>query len=172
MSQHPPSKYTDLRDSFAALREFIIVVAMLSVLFAPDRVKAILSDAGIRSLAGVEFDTNALAESKFEVEKARNHIEQLKNQLASAQQELEKSAVAGGKYYDPRLDTVSQLLANAQRATIETETNLNRSHAKTLGILQRHGHPRSSPPVESSDPPDGTSRAALETTAKDASMQR
>lgn len=33
---------------------------------------------------------------------------------------LDKATFASGKYYDPGLDTVSQILANAQRATIET----------------------------------------------------
>jgi len=173
VSQQPSSKFADLRDSFAALREFMIVVAMLSIVFAPNRVKAILGGAGIRSLAGVEFDTTALAESEAEVEKARSHIDRLKNQLVAAQQELEKATFASGKFYDPGFDTVSQILANAQRATIETETNLNRSRAKTSDILERHGHRHGSASVHGRlDGADGISRAALETAAGDEALQR
>lgn len=173
MSQQPPSKFTDLRDSFAALREFLIVVAMLSILFAPGRVKSILADAGIRSLAGVEFDTKALAESESEVEQARSHIDRLKNQLAAAQQELEKATFASGKFYDPGLDTVSQILANAQRVTIETETNLNRSRAKTSDILQRHGHTHDATSAHRRfEQADGNSQAAIEPAAGDEALQR
>ena len=173
MSQQPPSKFADLRDSFAALREFLVVVAVLSILFAPGRVRSILADAGIRSLAGVEFDTKALAESEAEVEQARSHIDQLKNQLAAAQQELDKAAFASGKFYDPGLDTVSQILANAQRATIDMETNLNRSRAKTSDILQRHGHTHDAASANRRiEQADGISQAALEPAAGDELMQR
>lgn len=168
MSEQPPSRPSHIRDSFAALREFLIVVAMLSIVFVPDRVKSLLDDAGIRSLAGVEFDTDTLVESEVEVAKAQGHIDQLQRQLAAAQQELAQATYASGEFYDPGLDTVSQILANAQRATIETETNLNRSHAKTRDLLQRHGRKPAEPATDepaateeisqaAADPPEGAS---------------
>jgi hypothetical protein len=93
--------------------------------------------------------------------------------LAAAQQELEKATFASGKFYDPGLDTVSQILANAQRVTIETETNLNRSRAKTSDILQRHGHTHDATSAHRRfEQADGNSQAAIEPAAGDEALQR
>jgi hypothetical protein len=140
MTEQPLPRYTNVRDSVTAMREFIIVIAMLSILFAPSRVRGILEDAGIRSLAGVEFDATSVTESEASVKEAHAHINELKQQLALAQQELSKVASSSGTSIDPGLGAISELLARAQRTTIETETNLNHSQEKTRDFLQRHGN--------------------------------
>lgn len=141
MSKRPASQSARLRDSFAAIREFIVVLAMLSLLLAPGRVKQVLHDAGIRSLAGVEFDTKALAESDAEMEKARNHVQHLMAQLEAVHQELAQATQQSGQFYDPGIDTALQHLADAQKTTIQTEMNLNRSRAKRRDMLERLGRP-------------------------------
>lgn len=144
MSQEPPSRYANLRDGVAALREFLIVAAVLSILFAPNRVKNVLEDAGIRSLAGVEFDARSLAESEADVQQAHRHIKNLQQELKFALANLSEAAGTGASF-----DDAIKHLATAQRATIETEMNLNRSQQKTSDILQRHGMPAHPPATRS-----------------------
>ncbi len=174
MSEPPPPRYANVRDSVTAMREFIIVVAMLSILFAPNRVKGILEDAGIRSLAGVEFDATNLAESQASVKEAHSNIRELKQQLALAQRELSKVAKDGGSFANPGLGAISDLLASAQRATIETETNLDRSQQKTRNFLQRHGHPHdlSSSGSSPEQPMPQLQRAATGQLQRDGLFQR
>ncbi len=156
-----PTRYSNLRDSFTALREFIIVVAMLSLLFAPDRVKNILNDAGIRSLAGVEFDTTALEESEAAVEAAQDHILELQHELKLVKHELSKAADSHGILAHFDLENAIEHLDRAQRQTIETEMNLSRSAEKNLDFLNQHrvsrgqtsGHSHTDPgrPLQSAD---------------------
>ena len=138
MSEPKPNKYANLRDSFVALREFIVVMVMLALLFTPSRVKQILDAAGIRSLAGLEFDTQALKESEAALAEAHRKVVDLKYELAFMQQDLEHVQTADSRT-DHRIQGVLRHLKIAQRDTIETELNLTRSQEKNSHFLEQHG---------------------------------
>lgn len=84
-----PSRWANLRDICSAVREMVIVIAMLVLLIAPSFVKDSLERAGIRSVAGVEFDMDNLAQSRDELDAALAQIDTLRNQLTTAQQQVQ-----------------------------------------------------------------------------------
>ena len=84
-----PTRWANLRDICSAVREMAIVMAMLVLLVAPSFVKDALERAGIRSVAGVEFDIDNLAQSRDELDAALAQIDTLRNQLATAQQQVQ-----------------------------------------------------------------------------------
>ncbi len=133
------SRYSNLRDSFTALREFIVVVAMLSLLFVPGRVRAVLDDAGIRSLAGVEFDTQELEKSERAVEDAQRNVAKLRRELSIVKDSLFQAKQTQGIQARFDLEDAFAHLDTAQREIIETEANLNQCAETNLNILQRHG---------------------------------
>ncbi len=88
MSETPPSRWSELRDFCAAIRELIVFVAVAALIFAPGVVRNVLERAGIRAFAGVEFDAQTLAEAQSELELARGQMDDLRRQLAMAQGHL------------------------------------------------------------------------------------
>ena len=128
MSDSIPSKYASIRDGFAAIRELIIVLAMLALLFAPATIREILNDAGVRSFAGVEFDEQTLDE----VESAHSRVAELEQQLAVAQQQLTSISQSSAVRADPRFGTVSKMIADAQQYASQTETDLREAKDKQV----------------------------------------
>ncbi len=137
MSESIPNKYASIRDGFAAIRELIIVLAMLALLFAPATIREILSDAGIRSFAGVEFDEETLDE----VESAHSRVAELEQQLAVAQQQLTSISQSSAVRADPRFGTVSKMIAEAQQYASETEDDLREAKDKHMELWKRAGRP-------------------------------
>ncbi|GAA5507665.1 hypothetical protein [Novipirellula caenicola] len=137
MSDSNSSKYASIRDGFAAIRELIIVMAMLALLFAPATIREILSDAGIRSFAGVEFDEQTLDE----VESAHSRVAELEQQLAIAQQQIDSMSQSSVVRADPRFGTVSKMIAEAQQYASETEDDLREVKEKHVELWKRAGRP-------------------------------
>ncbi|WP_040765364.1 twin-arginine translocase TatA/TatE family subunit [Novipirellula maiorica] len=137
MSDSPLSKYASIRDGFAAIRELIIVLAMLALLFAPSAIREILSDAGIRSFAGVEFDEQTLDE----VETAHSRVAELEQQLAVAQQQIDSMSQSSVVRADPRFGTVSKMIADAQQYASQTEDDLREVKEKHVELWKRAGRP-------------------------------
>lgn len=86
------SKWSSLRDFCSAIREVVIVAAMLSLLVVPSTVRGVLERAGIRSVAGVEFDVDAVQQSRAEVDDALKQIASLQQQLAVAYEQVQRLA--------------------------------------------------------------------------------
>ncbi|KLU03438.1 putative signal peptide and transmembrane protein [Rhodopirellula islandica] len=126
-----------MRDGFAAIRELILVLAMLALFLTPTTVREILQEAGIRSFAGVEFDEETLTE----VENAESRVIELETQLALAQSQLESIANISSNRADPRLGSVSRLLANAQQSASEMSDSLGEAKGKQIELWQRSGRP-------------------------------
>lgn len=137
MSDPAANKFASVRDGFAAIREIILVIALLALLFTPTTVREILQDAGIRSFAGVEFDEETLVE----VENAGDRVAELEKQLLAAQTQLETIANLNTNRADPRLGTVSRLLADAQRSASEMGESLDEAKEKQIELWNRSGKP-------------------------------
>ncbi len=86
------SKWASLRDFCSAIREVVLVAAMLSLLVVPSTVRGVLERAGIRSVAGVEFDVDAVQQSRAEVDDALKQIASLQQQLAVAHDQVQRIA--------------------------------------------------------------------------------
>ncbi len=86
------SKWASLRDFCSAIREVVLVAAMLSLLVVPSTVRGVLERAGIRSVAGVEFDVDAMQQSRAEVDDALKQIASLQQQLAVAHDQVQRIA--------------------------------------------------------------------------------
>ncbi|MCC9658198.1 hypothetical protein [Rhodopirellula halodulae] len=137
MEEPQTSSFASVRDGFAAIRELILVLAMLALFLTPSTVREVLQDAGIRSFAGVEFDETTLAE----VENAEARVNELEQQLALAQSQLESIATVSPNRADPRLGSVSKLLANARQSTSEMSHNLEEARSKQIELRRRYGQP-------------------------------
>ncbi|TWU17396.1 hypothetical protein Pla52o_52000 [Novipirellula galeiformis] len=142
------------------MRELILVLAMLALLFAPSTIREILNDAGIRSFAGVEFDEQTLDE----VESAHTRVAELEQQLAFAQQQLAGIGQSSAVRADPRFGTVSKMIADAQQYASQTETDLREAKDKQVELWKRAGKPPRSRPTSVSaeaDPSSPTQSALL-----------
>ncbi len=137
MSDQPASKYAAIRDGFAAIRELILVLALLALLFTPTTVRRILQDAGIRSFAGVEFDEQTL----IEVENAGGRVAELEQQLLVAQQQLQAISEINPNRADPRLGSVSKLLADARRNASQMGESLDEAKEQQIELWHRSGKP-------------------------------
>lgn len=162
-SPYSASRWADLRDFCSAVREVVIILAMLSLLVVPSAVRNVLERAGIRSLAGVEFDVDNIAQSQDELNAALVQIDELRNQLANAQQQVQglaesspaiaalpstslsapsaSSAVAPAARTrsSPSLSSISQLLATMQSQAAKTDKSLRRSKDHTEKFLEHAG---------------------------------
>lgn len=142
MSEPSPSRWSNLRDSFAALREMLIVVAMLALLLTPTAVRSVLERAGIRSVAGVEFDISTLYESRDELIAAQTQIDELRNELALTQQQFNQVAVSTGNTRNPKFNEVSELLAKSRQKLDATDGSLSRSRTMQDYLWRKHSGER------------------------------
>jgi len=154
---NPSSKWADLRDFCSAIREVVIVLALLSLLVVPSVVRQVLERAGIRSLAGVEFNIEDIAQSRNELDAALAQIDALRSQLSNAQRQVqglaastpldasERVAVDGAPAtlrstgISPSFASVSRLLASMKDQADDTGNTLRRSKKHTDNFLEQAG---------------------------------
>jgi Sec-independent protein translocase protein TatA len=87
--------WATLRDAVAACRELMIIAAVAACLLMPSRVQQFLSEAGIRSVAGVQFDARKFKDAQAEMMVAQTDLQTIQetlNQLGQAFQELDSTA--------------------------------------------------------------------------------
>jgi hypothetical protein len=150
-SSNPSSHWADLRDCCSAIREVVIVLTIVSLVVVPSVVRKALERAGIRSVAGVEFDVESFAQSRDELDSALAQIDMLKNQLATAQQQVQGLAESSpaiamsvpltaesesSPRFSPSLGSVSRLLASMRTKADETDDSLKRCKVHTEKILE------------------------------------
>jgi len=75
------SHWTNLRDGFAAVRELMIVLLIVAFLLVPQRIQQFLHDAGVRSVAGVEFDWQKFKDAQNQIELAKTDMQEVHVQL-------------------------------------------------------------------------------------------
>ncbi|MGV3484317.1 MAG: hypothetical protein ACO1RT_07855 [Planctomycetaceae bacterium] len=173
---NPSSRWSDLRDFCSAVREVVLVLAMLSLLVVPSVVRKTLERAGIRSVAGVEFDVENIAQSQDDLNAALVQIEELRNQLATAHQQVQGLAESSPAMalqstdspgtFDfkargaapslsptpspaPSLSSISRMLATMKDQAEETDKSLRRSKGHTQKFLEHAGRQvKLTPPSE------------------------
>ncbi|HMO13656.1 MAG TPA: hypothetical protein PKD64_04170 [Pirellulaceae bacterium] len=101
MNFTPPSRWTGMRDFFAAIRELLVILAILTFVIMPARIKQFLYDSDIRSVAGIEFNWEKYNEAKREIQFAQSEMQEIQRQLDLAQQVLAQ-------------DTTPQLINNLE----------------------------------------------------------
>ena len=130
-SPTPSSRWSELRDFCAAIRELLVIVAIVLLLITPGTVRNLLERAGVHSVAGVEFDAKTLGQAQSELENAQLQMEQLRSQLIAAQQQMNQPNASSGELAaaraDPRNGDVSRILAQMQSKLDDTENSLDRS---------------------------------------------
>lgn len=110
-----PSRFADFRDGFAAIREIMIVIAILALILVPNKVRAVLETAGIRSVAGIEFDVQQLTDAQNEIAIAQQEVEQVMQTLETAERDLNTSVAGAG--FSPQNQDVSKMISRAKLTT-------------------------------------------------------
>jgi len=138
MTAETPTKFAQWRDGFAAARELMVICAVLLLLIAPSVVRGSLERAGIRSVAGVEFDAREVAEIQGDLDSALEEVTRIRQQLASANELIAKVREQGVEnVIDPRLGSISRMLAQTEKEAEEAETSLQRSGRRNHALLQK-----------------------------------
>jgi len=83
-----PSRWAAIRDACVAARELMIIAAVAAFLLMPQRVQKFLSDSGIRSVAGVEFDLQKFKDAQSELRLAQADLQSIQQALDEAGQVL------------------------------------------------------------------------------------
>jgi hypothetical protein len=161
MSEPVPSRWSNLRDSFAAIREMLIVVAMLALLLTPTSVRSILERAGIRSVAGVEFDTSTLQESHDQLIAAQTQVDELRNELALTQQQFNQVAASTGNTSNPKYTEVSELLARSRQKLDATDNSLGRSRSMQDYLMKKFSGIAGKETTQTDNEPSNTSSSTL-----------
>ncbi|QDS87420.1 hypothetical protein EC9_15980 [Rosistilla ulvae] len=92
MAKEKSGMWAELRDGCAAVREVAIVGAIVLLLVAPTSFHSILERAGISSVAGLEFDVDAIEEANQQTSDAASEVDYVKEQLAVLQQQISEQA--------------------------------------------------------------------------------
>ena len=132
MSATPPiSRWTSIRESATTVREVIIAISLIALLFTPTKVRGLLEDAGIRSVAGIEFDATSLAESEAELLATQEMIDSLESQLGEAQTQLASISQQDSPGLTAiKVGKVSRLLTTTQDMTHDAKESVK--HSKRL----------------------------------------
>jgi hypothetical protein len=148
----PTNRWANLRDICSAIREIVIVAAMICLLVVPSVVRQALERAGIRSVAGVEFDIMNLAQSREELDAALAQIDALRTQIATAQQQVQDLAESSpaaamplsianetgpADQFSPSLQSVSRIFASMNKQIDETDLSLRRSKAHANIVMDQ-----------------------------------
>jgi len=143
MSKEPTNRWAMVRDICAAARELMIVLAMLALILFPVLIRNSLERAGIKSVAGVEFELQTLQESRTELNEALQQVNYLEEQLVAAQSQLQSVASnarsSGNVEASPGLETVSKMLGSMQSQADDTRRTMRRSLDHTDAMIQRAG---------------------------------
>jgi len=124
MSGDSSTRWASLRDFFGAVREILIVGSVLLLVLVPTKVRQVLDQAGIRSVAGIEFDLKSLNEAQAEMSIAQTEMEDLRQQLALTQQNLVMGANT------PEKQVISQQLRELQDRSNAATFRMGRAQEK------------------------------------------
>ncbi len=112
------SKWTVFRDACTAVRELLLIVAVAAFLLMPQRVQQFLTDAGIRSVAGIEFDLQKFKDAQSELRLAQSGMAEIQEELNTVNRALFAEA-APAPLGSQRLSENSVLSANRSGPTVD-----------------------------------------------------
>jgi len=124
--QHHPSMLGQIRESLTAARELVIVMAIVLLVAWPSLVKSCLERAGIRSIAGLEFDWEELVAANEETQMAEETVNNVVVELQSVSQQLNELSQQRNPD-SSQLAALSSNLANLESKAREADAILSRS---------------------------------------------
>ena len=124
-SDDSKTRWSEIRDLFAATREAMIVTAVLLVLFAPSAVRGSLQRAGITSFAGVEFDMEDVLDAGQQVAIAESQVAKLSLQLSSVEQQLADLSVSGRSASSAELREIADSVHSLKNQASEANQSLS-----------------------------------------------
>ena len=141
--ESPAGWWSQAREAAATVRELIVVGALIALVLTPGNVRELLEDAGIRSVAGIEFDATSLAESEAQLLASQEKMETLEAQLQEAQTQLASmsNAASTGEML-VRSQAVSRMLGAAQSTAHDANDSLGQSkkiHDDVIVKARRNG---------------------------------
>lgn len=145
-SSNHVSHWTNLRDGFAAIRELMIVVLILAFMLMPQRIQQFLHEAGVRSVAGVEFDWQKFKDAQAQIDLAKTDMQDVQVQLNTVSSLLARMQTTE----DSSLSSVpmansGQLNSVQSSSTVDVEKvlkTLEDARSKSQDIDQRLEHAR------------------------------
>lgn len=124
-----PSRWAAIRDACVAARELMIIAAVAAFLLMPQRVQKFLSDSGIRSVAGVEFDLQKFKDAQSELRLAQADLQ-------SIQQALDEAGQVLGQAGPPAATApVGEVMARSQSERGDASARLSPTLWPSLGAL-------------------------------------
>ncbi len=125
-----------IRESLAALRELAIVAAIALLVAWPSLVKSTLEKAGVRSVAGLEFDWEQLAEANEEAQVAERTVSAVTVELESVSKQLSSLSTQSQPDVN-ELRALSSTVARLKNQTREADATLSRSIATHDRIIKK-----------------------------------
>lgn len=135
------SHWTNMRDGFAAIRELMIVLLILAFLLMPQRIQKFLHDAGVRSVAGVEFDWQKFKNAQAQIDLAKSDMQEVQIQLNTVSTllgQLQNSEPPAARSL-PSMSALSENLDDSPR-TVDVDRlmrSLETAQSKSQEIDQR-----------------------------------
>jgi chromosome segregation ATPase len=125
----------------------LIVIAILALLFTPATIRSVLERAGIRSVAGVEFDVTTLAESQTELAAAQAQINELQTQLSMAETRFTQAVASSGNSRNQSFTAVSDMLSQMHRQADSANDRIHRSRMKQERLAETYSAATELPPA-------------------------
>jgi len=88
------SMATKIKEVFGAMREGVIVIAVIGLLFNPSWIGKIAQEAGLKSAFGMEFIEQQLEESQAETASAQEEVDRIMSELTEVKGQLGELSVA------------------------------------------------------------------------------
>ena len=130
------SRWSELRDLFAATREAMIVMAIVLVLVAPSVVRGSLQRAGITSFAGVEFGVQEVVDAGKVVADAESQVASLSNQIASVEARLDSLSSEGRSAQPEEIREIASAMQSLKSQAASVDQSLMKSTRKIDRAIQ------------------------------------
>jgi hypothetical protein len=134
--KEPKTRWSELRDFFAATREAMIVIAVVLVFLAPTVVRGSLQRAGITSFAGVEFGMEEVVGASQQVAFAEQQVAMLSQQLANVESQLDALSNAGRSANPEEVRQLATAVRGLKSRTDSVDNSLMRTTRKIDQAIQ------------------------------------
>ncbi len=132
----PKTRWSELRDLFAATREAMIVIAIVLVFAAPSVVRGSLQRAGITSFAGVEFGMEEVVDASQQVALAEQQVAMLSQQLASVETQLQALSTTGRSANPEEVRQLASAVRGLKSRTDSVDNSLMKTTRKIDQAIQ------------------------------------
>lgn len=145
MANEKVGMWAELRDGCAAVREVAIVGAIVLLLVAPTSFHSILERAGISSVAGLEFDLDAIETANQQTHDAATDVDYVKEQLALLQRQISEQA---GRDKSPAMFGLARSVDALEKRLDKATTSLGQAAAGVHDSVPARHRGMLTPPEE------------------------